>query len=696
MQNSIFSHNRWRISLLTLGIILTAVAFLRLYVPTDAQAGVNCSAPYEIDETFTNGARWQLCWEQRNLDGIVLRSIYFTPPGGTPQKVLAQGSISQVHVPYDDNSARFHDITDDGFGNENLNNLTPAECPDGTLLKDGAKNALCKQRKGRGPAFAGLGTQEQGELLSLFSVSTSGEYNYIPVWRFFDDGSIELMMGATGKLQRFTTNAQFGWPVRANGTRGTSHIHNYYWRLDFDLGEAGEDDVVEELNYTVVDPPGAAAGTDSPVGRQQRTLGVSRFAGENGRSIAPTTLRSWRIRDGSANPTTGRPISYHLQPMTVGHRDVGPANEPWTANDFYVTKYRACERYVSHNPQVDGCGNHLGSFVNGESLENADVVLWYGVTFHHIPRDEDEVYMHAHWDGFRLVPRDLMAANPAAVDLESCAVGDVNCDAEQNATDALFMLQHAVQLRTFGEQIPPAVGQLYGYACDVSGDGGCDAVDALLALQCTVNIDNRFCPGAGGLQAAQALPSVSSPATLTIGDAIDAIDATGTIDTTNDTSDDAVNADAADAAGERQQIPLRLTVAPTAGALMLTLAYDPTVLTAVTCEAGGAAEAAAQAIPAVAAWDSTLCQVDEASGLVHFAAIAAKGVSGMAANHDATDPYATVNVGTLSFQSNAATADESTFSVQKVQLFNSNAMSLPVKTQIQSQTERLYLPSIMR
>ncbi|MCB0081842.1 MAG: PKD domain-containing protein, partial [Caldilineaceae bacterium] len=372
---------------------------------TGAQAEAECSAPYLVTQSFANGARWQLCWEQRNLDGILLRKVYFTPPGGIQTQVLAMASISQVHVPYDDNSARFHDITDDGFGNENLNDLTPAECPGGALLRDGSKDVICQQIQLRGHATKGLGVQEQGEWLSLFSVSTSGEYNYIPVWRFLDDGSIEMIMGATGKLQRFTTSNSFGWPVRADGTLGTSHIHNYYWRLDFDLGEKAEDDLVEEFNYAL------EAGAAAP----RRVLGVTPLTTESGRSIARQSMRSWRIRDGMLTNGQGRAISYQLEPMTVNHRDVGPANEPWTANDFYVTKFNACEKYVSHNPQINGCGNNLADFVNGESLTDADLVLWYGVTFHHIPRDEDEPYMEAHWDGFRIAPRDWTAANPLAV-----------------------------------------------------------------------------------------------------------------------------------------------------------------------------------------------------------------------------------------------------------------------------------------
>ncbi|HMN29063.1 MAG TPA: hypothetical protein PKE45_13005, partial [Caldilineaceae bacterium] len=240
---------RWRLSLFLPATLLVGAGLFWLAAPTAAQPGANCSASFFVNQVLRNGARWQFCWEQRTLDGIVLHDIYFAPPGGGPRRILSQASIAQVHVPYDDGSARFHDITDDGFGAENLNDLTPADCPNGVLLKYGAKDALCQQIEPRGYAFKGLGTQAQGQALSLFSVSTSGEYNYIPVWRFLDNGAIEFLMGAAGKLQRYTTDSRFGWPVRTNNTLGTAHIHNYYWRLDFDLGESGKDDSVDEFNY---------------------------------------------------------------------------------------------------------------------------------------------------------------------------------------------------------------------------------------------------------------------------------------------------------------------------------------------------------------------------------------------------------------------------------------------------------------
>ena len=363
-----------------------------------AQSGVNCSAAYRVDETLPTGARWELCWEQRALEGIVLYDVTYTPPGGPRRLVIAQASVAQIHVPYDDNGARFHDVTDYGLGNQFLLDLSPEECPGGALLKHGAKDALCKQVKPRGYAQKWYERNLQGYELSLFSVSVSGDYNYIPEWHFYDDGTIAPQMGAAGKLQRYGTNTLYGW--RTSATRvPISHIHNYYYRLDFDI-DGLANDLVEEIEFN----PASA--------NRQRTISVAPLAVEAARPHRPDLMRSWRVRDKVTANAEGHAISYHLEAMSSGHDYIGPDFEPFTHNDLYVTVARTCERFTSHNPTTGGCGADVTQFVNGENSDGTDVVVWYGITFHHLPRDEDETHMDAHWDGFTIVPRDWSASNP--------------------------------------------------------------------------------------------------------------------------------------------------------------------------------------------------------------------------------------------------------------------------------------------
>jgi Cu2+-containing amine oxidase len=391
-------------------IALVLGAALALAAPA-AHAGPSCTGSHLFDQTLATGARWQLCWDTDRYAGVLFDQIYYTPPNGPERKVLAQGGFAQVHVPYDDNGARFHDVTDYGLGDggtvDHLQDLTASDCPGGTLLKEGnnnSKDVLCRTVRPRGFAYhAATGAKLPGTLVELFSVSAVGAYNYIPTWRFLDDGAIEIAVGATGTLQRFINNdpsqAHRGWPLDSASNRiGVSHQHNYYFRLDFDLGGTPNDDVFERIEEI---PDGSAA---------TRTKTITAFTSEGADDVSPDTARSWRVRDGAQN-SHGHPISYQLVPLESGHRDVGPSYEPFTENAIYVTRYKSNERYISHNDNDNQFGgsapNNVTEFIApAESLGGADIVVYYGIQFHHIPRDEDEAKMHAHWSTFRLTPRD--------------------------------------------------------------------------------------------------------------------------------------------------------------------------------------------------------------------------------------------------------------------------------------------------
>ena len=368
-----------------------------------AQSAMNCSGQYLVDVTLSVGSRWEMCWEVRNSEGIIFHDIYYTPAGGGPRRlVLGQANLAQIHVPYDDNSARFHDVSDFGLGGTNMDDLTQADCPNGSLLVDAGKHVLCMQISPRGYAYKYFAQELQGSAVSLFSVSRIGQYNYVPVWRFIDNGAIEPTIGATGKLQRVNYNsADRGWPVRVDQggqVYAIGHSHNYFWRLDFDL-DGPQNDQVEEFEFTPID------------NNFSYQVSVTPFLTETARTVNPTRMRSWRVRDTVATNTEGHAISYHLDPLRVGHIHQGPAVEPFTNNQFYVTVNKPCERFASHNPEVQ-CAADVSKFVNGERLVGQDIVVWYGITFHHLPRDEDEGMMDAHWDGFQLTPRDWTATNP--------------------------------------------------------------------------------------------------------------------------------------------------------------------------------------------------------------------------------------------------------------------------------------------
>lgn len=394
---------RYLLRLLLMAVTVGGAGLFAMWqlADTRAQSGV-CTTGTYLEETLPTGARWDLCWSVRTHEGVVLSNIHYTPPGGQRQKVLREASVAQIEVIYDDGATFYHG-SEPGLGDTRLLALSAADCPDGLLLDHADRSLLCKQVAPRGYLYKYYTQQRQGDALTLFSVSQIGQHLYIVQWRFSDDGTIEPEVGEGGRLWRQGRDSQHGWPVPATvaeGMAGIGYVTNYWWRLDFDLGANGSNDIVEEFEV------------NSATSNTRREVSTTRLTTETGRTTDPDKKRSWRVRDGTLTNSDGHAISYHLDPKQAGYRYVGPADQLWNQHDFYVTVAHPCERLAAHNPTTGGCADHVAGYINGESLAGAEIVLWYRVTAHRLPRAEDTPVFGVQWHGFQLLPRDWSAQNP--------------------------------------------------------------------------------------------------------------------------------------------------------------------------------------------------------------------------------------------------------------------------------------------
>ena len=407
---------------LWVGFGLLALLF---FAPSGAGAQP-CSNEFKITHQFESGARWDLCWEVRFLEGIVLHDVRYKTPAGFEMRLFDEVAISQIHVPYDDNSSiRYHDVTDYGMGDTDtscppngvttschLNDLTPTDCPHGVRLDFGNKQVLCKTDREAGYAHYNGTSAPKGKSFELHSSSQLSRYSYQPMYRFHEDGSVEMAIGASGKLQRFTSDpglVERGWVMGVDPLDaiqiGISHLHNYFWRIDLAMGASDTDDSVKMIELVEKD------------GRQRRERTMIHFTQEVAQSVSPDLMRRILFVDGTMN-SDGKYRSLEFEPLLYGHRTRGWDNEPFTWEDFVVTVDKPCERFASHNPAVGGCGADLSQFVDGESLVGQDVVAWIALSFHHLPRDEDgydpndaTYRMPMHWNSFILRPRDLTPQN---------------------------------------------------------------------------------------------------------------------------------------------------------------------------------------------------------------------------------------------------------------------------------------------
>jgi primary-amine oxidase len=389
-------HNKYNLLVLVASCVV-AIGLSAAKTPAQAaspQAIPSCASNYSIDVTMALGSRWEMCWERRSNEGLVLNQITYTPrANGSRTLILGSAALAQIYTAYDNNGPQNHFVTDVGLG-QMMNVLNAAECPGGTLRQDdNGQSVLCQQVRARGYAWRGS-SQVQGQSLFVFATSTTGNETYIQQWVFDDDGTIRPMLGVSGRLDlNQFSSAATGWAVGSGNTHyTTSRFHSAYWRLNFDLGGSGND-VLEQFDYS---------GTGNT-----RTQSVATVTSETSRAISPSAQRFWRIKDTQIKNSNNHNISYDIVPQ---HTSVQRGGQAFTSNDLYVTTAKACEQFASHNSTGSGCAAQVNDFVNGESL--SDAVVWFGTSWHHVPRDEDEPAIGVQWQGLTLSPRDLVSTSP--------------------------------------------------------------------------------------------------------------------------------------------------------------------------------------------------------------------------------------------------------------------------------------------
>ena len=68
--------------------IRIALASTLLLICGTVLAGPSCQTGQLISQTFNNGSKWEMCWEHKIQEGILLKELFFTTPGGTRTESL--------------------------------------------------------------------------------------------------------------------------------------------------------------------------------------------------------------------------------------------------------------------------------------------------------------------------------------------------------------------------------------------------------------------------------------------------------------------------------------------------------------------------------------------------------------------------------------------------------------------------------
>jgi primary-amine oxidase len=414
-------------SLISAGSRLAVLAFvIWMGGVADAVAQPACSGPNLVDVTFAAGTRWRFCWDMRPSEGLIINTAYYTDKGGLERKVLHRASIAQLHVVYHKGTPRFRDLTLGqppafwGLGTKALN-LALAECSPGVLVNP----KVCREVRDRGYAWKLNASYQKGEEVSVWSSSQLGTYNYIVTWTFKDDGSIEPTVGSTGALQIVDSGAGYApYGTRLNPQAaaipvfGIAHVHNVYFRLDFDIVDYPNNAVEQIFGYSpYFGPPGSPDAPCVNYGECGNAITMPPFATETYDNVWP--FLSWRIFNKGVPNLNGRTVGYELVPSDNAHWDGRiDTDEPWSVGDLYVTAYDGCELLAFDNqaPYIPagcpaGTPTHVLDMLNGQNVDGADVVVWYVTRFMHVPREEDQPTMNMETMGLQIQPRSWRHKN---------------------------------------------------------------------------------------------------------------------------------------------------------------------------------------------------------------------------------------------------------------------------------------------
>jgi primary-amine oxidase len=391
---------------------------------------------FTVDGHEVRWQKWRLRVGFTPREGLVLHHVGYED-GGRVRPVLHRASYAEMVVPYADPDRFYMSPLD--IGEFNVGTLTNAlelgcDCLGAIRYFDGAyaasdgsavviRNAICLHEEDDGVLWkhtdfrTGQVEVRRGRRLVVSSFVTVGNYEYGFFWYLHQDGRIASEVKATGivatQALRDGERPAYGTTIAPN-LGGINHQHVFCARLDMDVDGAANT-VVE------VEAEPVPEGPENPHGNAWRS--VARTLGselEARRRLAPERARGWLVTNPSSRNAVGEPVAYKLIPgdNTVPFAAPGSAllrRAGFVAHHLWVTPHDDAERYpAGEYPYQHPGGDGLPAWTAADRpLAERDVVLWYTMNHHHVPRPEDWPVMPVARIGFELKPWGFFDRNPA-------------------------------------------------------------------------------------------------------------------------------------------------------------------------------------------------------------------------------------------------------------------------------------------
>jgi primary-amine oxidase len=386
----------------------------------------------------------QLSWQRWSMrlgfnprEGLVIHTLGYQD-GNRLRSVAHRLSFAEMVVPYRDPTEEHKARTAFDIGEWGLGFMTTSlelgcDClgeityldavvHDTTGEPQTIRNAICIHEEDDAVLWkhvdpdAGTEVRRARRLVVSFH-ATVANYEYLVYWRFYQDGSVQCEVRATGIM--VTTSFSGGKPppygtLVDNRTYAPFHQHFIVARLDLDVD--GESNTV---HMTESEP--LPIGPDNPHGLAivQRSTPL-RTEEEGKQDYDWSTQRAWKVVNDSVLNGLGTPVAYKLVPDACFPAMMDASSPVFRrarviGHTLWVTPYDPDERWPCGEFVVqsdEDAGLAVWTAAN-RSIDDTDVVLWYVFGIHHITRPEDWPVMPADTVSFWLKPAGFFDRNPA-------------------------------------------------------------------------------------------------------------------------------------------------------------------------------------------------------------------------------------------------------------------------------------------
>ena len=231
------------------------------------------------------------------------------------------------------------------------------------------------------------------------SISTVGNYDYQTTYEFYYDGSIQVLVRASGYIQAsdvVTDDAwEYGFHIR-EGLSGSMHDHVLNFKLDLDVhGTKNSLFKTEFVPHSEVYPWSN--------GEVVNTMKVERsfISNEDQGKInwAPNAAASYAVVNKDKKnelgeypgfrvyPSTGSSIHLTAKDSTVFSNAVN-----WATHPLYALRRKDSEPVSAHPANMlfpKTPVTNFDKFFDGESLDQEDLVLYFNLGMHHMPDTYD-------------------------------------------------------------------------------------------------------------------------------------------------------------------------------------------------------------------------------------------------------------------------------------------------------------------